>query len=265
MAISPADALAAVERSPAAFTVHDRGAWVGAFTVDVAVEDPVGSQPHRGTAALTRFYDTFIGPRDITFHRDVDLVIGSTVIRDLELEVGMAAGLVMRIPAYLRYVVTDDRGVTKIAALQAFWELPAMVRQFLRGGPRAVPAGLRLSRDLLTNQGLVGTLGFLGGFRGAGTPGKRQFRQFLADAQAGDEVAVRRWLGRDARITCGDHTAMSSSELLSRLTGATPRKVIGSGYSLVAGIDRSGGRDIMIADIEVKPFAIRQVRYFSEA
>ncbi|MEO3759487.1 ketosteroid isomerase family protein [Mycobacterium sp. B14F4] len=265
MAISPADAIAAVERSPAAVTVHDRDAWVGAFTVDGVVEDPVGSQPHRGTAALTRFYDTFIGPRDITFHRDVDLVVGSKVIRDLELEVGMAYGLTMHIPAYLRYTVAGDGGDLKIADLQAFWELPAMVGQFVRSGLRSVPAGLQLSRGLLVNQGLLGALGFLGGFRGAGSPGKRHFRQFLADARAGDEVAMRRWLGKDARITAGEHAAMNIADLLARLAGARPRKVIGSGYSLVAGIDRSGGRDILIADVAVKPFAIRQIRYFSEA
>ena len=265
MAISPADAIAAVERSPAAVSVHDRDAWVGAFTDDGVVEDPVGSRPHRGRTQLTRFYDTFIGPRDIVFHRDVDLVIGSTVIRDLQLEVAMAAGLVLRIPAYLRYVVSDDRGDPKIEAVQAFWELPAMMLQFLRSGPRSVPAGVQMARGLITNQGLPGTLGFLGGFRGAGAPGKRHFRQFLADAQVGDEVAMRRWLGKGARITAGDRTAMTSAELLSRLAGARPRKVIGSGYSLVAGIDRDGGRDILIADVTAKPFAIRRIRYFCES
>jgi SnoaL-like domain len=263
MAISPADVLAAVERSPAAFRIHDRDAWVGVFTADGVVEDPVGSHPHRGKTAITRFYDTFIGPRDITFHRDVDVVVGSTVIRDLELEVGMSAGLTMRIPAYLRYNVEHDRGELKIAELYAFWELPAMVGQFLRKGPRSVPAGLQLTRNLLTNQGVVGALGFVGGLRGAGSHGKRQFREFLAAAQAGDEVGTRRWLGRGARITAGDHTPMSTADLLSRLTGARPRKVLGSGYSLVAGIDRSGGRDVVIADVTTKPFAIRRIRYFS--
>lgn len=263
MAISPADALAAVERSPAAFTIHDRDAWVGAFTFDGVVEDPVGSQPHHGRTALARFYDTFIGPREITFHRDVDIVVGSTVIRDLQLEVAMSAGVTMRIPAYLRYDLAGDGGELKIAELHAFWELPSMVGQFARNGVRSVPAGLQLSKGLLTNQGLVGALGFLGGFRGAGPHGKRRFREFLSDARAGDEVAMRRWLGKGTRITAGDHTPMSSADLLSRLTGSRPRKVIGSGYSLVAGIDRTGGRDVLIAEVAAKPFAISQIRYFA--
>jgi hypothetical protein len=35
--------LAAVERSPQAAAAHDRTGWVGLFTVDGRVEDPVGS------------------------------------------------------------------------------------------------------------------------------------------------------------------------------------------------------------------------------
>ena len=107
-----AELLAAVERSPAAVGAHDRRAWVGLFTPGGQVEDPVGSRPHRGRRAIERFYDTFIGPRDITFHRDADVVVGNTVVRDLELEVTMADSLVMRIPTYLRYDVesTSDDG-----------------------------------------------------------------------------------------------------------------------------------------------------------
>ena len=76
-----------------------------------------------------------------------------------------------------------------------------MVGQFLRGGARRRAPGVQLSKLLLTNQGVTGAMGFLGGFRGTGPAGKRQFREFLADARAGDEVAVRRWLGKGARMT----------------------------------------------------------------
>ncbi|MDA4107612.1 nuclear transport factor 2 family protein [Mycolicibacterium holsaticum] len=265
MAISRADVLVAVERSPAAFGVHDRDAWIDAFTFDGRVEDPVGSHPHRGRTAIASFYDTFIGPRDITFHRDVDIVVGATVIRDLELEVGMGAGLTMRIPAYLRYDVADHQGELKIAALYAFWELPAMVAQFLRGGLKSVPPGLRLSKGLLLNQGLIGTLGFLSGFRGPGPQGKRRFGEFLADARAGDEVAVRRWLGKGTRITRGDDEPMGSAELLSRLAGAQQRKVIAAGYSLAVGVDCDGRRDVLMAEVATGSFAINRIRYFSDA
>ena len=81
--------LAAVERSPQAAAARDRAAWVGLFTADGRIEDPVGSRPHVGHAQIGRFYDTFIGPRDIEFHRDLDIVSVPVVLRDLELEVAM--------------------------------------------------------------------------------------------------------------------------------------------------------------------------------
>lgn len=95
--------LAAVERSPQAAAEHDRAAWVALFTPDGRIEDPVGSRPHLGRTQIGRFYDTFIAPRDIRFHRDLDIVFGTTVLRDLELEVAMGPAVTMYIPAFLRY------------------------------------------------------------------------------------------------------------------------------------------------------------------
>jgi hypothetical protein len=265
MAFTRAELLAAVEREPAAAAVHDREAWVGLFTANGRVDDPVGSRPHRGRRQIARFYDTFIGPRDITFHRDVDVVVGVTVIRDLELALTMTAGLTMRIPAYLRYDLQPVGDALKIARLQAFWELPTMVGQFLRNGARAVPAGTQLTLSLVRNQGLAGAAGFLGGFRGVGSAGKRQFERFLDDARAGDEVAVRRRLAKGAAVTTGDDGALSTSTLLNRLAAAHWRKPIAAGRSLVVGVEREGRRDVLIADVNPKPFTVNRIRYFTEA
>jgi hypothetical protein len=265
MAFTRADMLATAERSPAAATAHDRDGWVGLFTADGSVEDPVGSRPHLGTAAIERFYDTFIGPRDITFHRDVDIVVGTTVIRDLELEVKMASTLTMRIPAYLRYDVEGHDGGLNIAALQAFWELPAMVGQFLRSGVRAVPAGAELSRALLTNQGLAGTLGFLSGFSGMGSGGKGLFARFLDDACGGDEVGMRRGLAGHVDITSGDDLQLSAADLLRHLSGARWRKLIGSGRAVAAATERAGHRSVIFAEVGADPVALKRIRVFSEA
>ncbi len=83
------------------------------------------------------FYDTFIGPRDIKFHRDLDIVFGTVVLRDLELEVAMGASVTMRIPAFLRYDLREANGEWRIAGLRAYWELPAMIGQFVRSGSGA--------------------------------------------------------------------------------------------------------------------------------
>ena len=139
--------LAAVERSPQAAAAHDRTGWVGLFTVDGRVEDPVGSRPHAGPVEIGRFYDTFIGPRDIAFHRDLDIVRGSSVIRDLDLEVAMGSAVTMTIPAFLRYDLREVDGEWKVVTLRAYWELPAMVlavpaqRGIRRAGHRSTLAG----------------------------------------------------------------------------------------------------------------------------
>jgi Nuclear transport factor 2 (NTF2) domain len=262
MPITRADALAAVEQSPVAASAHDRSGWIGLFTSDGRVEDPVGSRPHRGRDAIGRFFDTFIGPRDVAFLSEVDIVSGATVIRDGVLEATLGS-IVLRVPIYIRYDLREAGRELKIAALSAFWELPSMVGQFLRGGIKGVPASLQLSRGLLTNQGLAGTLGFLSGFRGTGAKGKRQFHRFLDDAVAGDEVAMRRWLGKGASITLGDDAPLSTSDLLSRLARTRPRKLIASGYNIVVGLERDDGRDVLTAEV-AKPFAIKRIRYFSE-
>ena len=264
MTFTRADLLATAQRSPAAAGARDKKAWVGLFTSNGRVEDPVGSTPHQGVAAIGAFYDTFIGPRDIRYHPDVDLVVGSTVIRDGELEVTMASTLTLRVPVYIRYDLTDEGGALKIAALSAFWELPAMVGQFLRGGVRAMPAGLQLSMLLLRNQGLVGALGFVGGFRGIGSGAKGVVARFLDSACAGDEVGMRRRLAGKVHISSGDAVPLSAADLLKHLSGARWRKLIGSGHAVVAATERAGQRSVIFAEVGSEPVAITRIRVFSE-
>ncbi|VEG55561.1 nuclear transport factor 2 [Mycolicibacterium aurum] len=247
MPFTQADVLSAAQRSLAAAEAHDREGWVGLFTADGRVEDPVGSAPHRGHVAIGHFYDTFIGPRTIAHHPDNDIVVGTIVVRDLELEIEMASSVTMRVPVYIRY---DLRGKDelRIAALSAYWELPAMMGQFVRGGLGAVPAGISLGRNMFGNLGLSGTLGFVSGFRGLGVGGKALFARFLDDACGGDEVGMRR-LVSDTPVTVGDTEAVTSSELVKHLSGGSWSKLIGSGRSVAARVDRDGRSTVLVGEI----------------
>lgn len=258
------DLLSAVERSPQLVAEHDRAGWVALYTPDAEIEDPVGSRPHRGPVQIDRFYATFIAPRDITFQVHHDVVVDQTVIRDVDLAVRMTGGVTMQIPAVLRYDLVAAGPDLKIARLQAFWELPGMVGQFLRSGPRAVPAGGALSVALLRNQGLGGAAGFLSGLRTAGAAARRQVESVVHDAAAGDEVAVRRRLGRGARLTIGENRALSGSELLGVLAGARCDKLIAAGRHVVATVESAGGEHaVVITDVERRPFAITRLRVFA--
>ncbi len=258
--------LAAVERSPQAAAAHDRSGWVALFTADGRIEDPVGSRPHVGHAEIGRFYDTFIGPRDITFHRDLDIVSGTVVLRDLGLEVAMGSAVTMHIPAFLRYDLREDlresNGQWRIAELRAYWELPAMMLQFLRTGSGAVSPALQLSRGLLGNQGLRGTAGFMAGFRRAGARQKKLVGTFLGAAARGDTAAATRSLSESAALTLGDGGPLDGTGLVERLHGARSTKTISAGPTVTVSVDSAHGRGILFADVGLRGDMIDRIRYF---
>ncbi|MEB3021948.1 nuclear transport factor 2 family protein [[Mycobacterium] crassicus] len=254
--------LATVERSPAAAAAHDRAGWVGLFAPDGRVEDPVGSRPHVGPEQIGRFYDTFIGPRDITFHRDLDIVRDTTVVRDLLLEVAMGSAVTMHIPAILRYDLRESAGQWQLLRLRAYWELPAMMRKFLGNGVSAMPAGLGLARALLGNQGLAGTAGFASGFRRPAGRGKRPVRTFLAAIASADSVAAQTLLSPGATVTFGDDTSADLAELSTQLAGARPVKVLAAGSTVAVSLASSRQRGVLFADVAGRDGTIATVRYF---
>ncbi len=263
MAFTRVDLLSAAQQSLAAAGAHDRGGWIGLFTDSGRVEDPVGSQPHRGHEAIGRFYDTFIGPRIITFRPHGDIVVDTTVIRDVELEIAMASTLTMRVPTFIRYDLQDTAQGLRISALSAYWELPAMLGQFARGGLGAVPSGIALGRAMLTHQGLRGGLGFVSGFRGIASGGKGTLARLLDHACSGDEVGIRR-LAADISITRGDTTVMTRSDLVKQLTGGTWDKLIRSGTSVSARVERSGMRGVLIGETGATRAGLSRLRLFGE-
>jgi Nuclear transport factor 2 (NTF2) domain len=254
--------LAAVERSPRAAGAHDRAGWVGLFTADGRIEDPVGSRPHVGHRQIGHFYDTFIGPRDIKFHRDLDIVFGTVVLRDLELEVAMGSAVTMYIPAFLRYDLREANGQWQIAELRAYWELPAMMLQFLRTGSRAASPALQLSRGLLANQGLRGTAGFMAGFRRVGARHKKLVETFVGDVARGDEFAALGALSSTAPITLGDDDPLDIAELVEQLDGVRWTKINSAGPTVAVSLNSAHGRGIMFADVSWRGNAIDRIRYF---
>jgi hypothetical protein len=166
----------------------------------------VGSRPHVGRSQIERFYDTFIGPREITFHRDLDIVGGTSVIRDLTLEVGMGSGVRLMNPVFLRYDLHQAGGDWRITRLRAYWELSTLLGQFIRHGVRSLPASLALATGLLRNQGLRGTTGFLSGLPGAGRRGKHLVEDALSAGQLAEHVPECKW---DKVIAAGNTVAVA--------------------------------------------------------
>lgn len=253
--------LAAVERSPHAAGAHDRAGWVGLFTPDGRIEDPVGSRPQVGHGQIGRFYDTFIGPRDIIFRRDLDVVRDRVVLRDLELGVAMGS-VTMTIPAFLRYDLREVDGDWKIAELRAYWDLPAMMLQFLRNGASAVPAALQLSYGLLRNQRLLGTAGFAAAFRRPGLHPRRLLARFLSAVAQDDKAAATRALSSAAAVAIGDDEVADLGEVSDRLHGAGWTKMIAAGSTIAVSLSAAQGRGVMFADLSRCGREISRIRYF---
>jgi len=178
--------IAFVDGSPEAVMRHDRAGWIALFADDCLVEDPVGSRPHHAgdRAVIGRFYDTFIAPNQIVFHRGRDYIDGLDVLRDLSLEIRMAPGVAIRVPMFLVYELADESGALRIKRLAAHWELPAMVLALLRCGIRGVRPALALGVRMLRLQGVSGTLGFLRAWSSVGAAGKKAVLQSLRDDAA---------------------------------------------------------------------------------
>lgn len=263
MAAVDAELLAAVERSPAATDIHDRSAWLGLFTPDARVEDPYGSRPHVGADEIGRFYDTFIGPRRIVWHRDIDLTAGATVVRDLVLEIDMAPGVTLDVPMHLRYDLRPSGADWDVERLRAHWELPTMVGQMLRSGARSVPVSIRLGGELLRNQGVGGTAGFVSGFRRPGRRQKRCVQAFLDAATSGDEGAAHRALTGAATVTRGDGEPLTVGDFVERIHGGRWFKMIAAGDTVSASVATPTGRGVVFCSIPRAARRIGRLRYFA--
>lgn len=197
-----AELLAVVQESPTAVAAHDKAAWLSLFAPNAVVNDPVGSAPHVGEEAISRFYDMFIAPNDISFDAGADVVCQMTVIRDLTIHTAMAPGVLMHIPAHLRYELELIDGVPRIRGLYAHWELIAMIGQLLGTGIRGARVGAAMAPRMLRTLGISGIVGFASGLRSVGSAPKRRVAQQAAAQgfRVGKVIAA----GREVTVSVSD-------------------------------------------------------------
>lgn len=240
--------LAAVLASPRAVAAHDKAAWVGLFAADAEVNDPVGSRPHVGPAAIACFYDTFIAPNGIAFDVERDVVGGRSVVRDLHIATTMSTGATVRVPMHLRYDLADIDGTWKIVRLAAHWEFTAMVaRLLLRTGLPGVAASLKLGPQLVTNQGLSGTAGLLRAVRSVGRPGKHATAELFAAAAIGDTARLRALL-TDATLHLPTGAPLSIEDFAARTRTIRWHTLIAAGRTVSASIEIDGTGGVAFVD-----------------
>ncbi|KAA1432908.1 nuclear transport factor 2 family protein [Mycolicibacter arupensis] len=243
---SPGALLEAAEQSPKAVAVHDKAAWVGLFAADGQVNDPVGSTPHIGAAAIGRFFDTFIAPNTIEFDVDNDVVAGMSVLRDLTVHTTMSTGVTMHIPMHLRYDMVSEgpEGSLKIQRLFAHWELQKMVGQLLGSGGRGLLASIILGPQLLRHQGLSGCAGFMRGLSGVRKRGKQRVLELVAALGRSDSAAVASLLTPTATLSPDGVTEIAVAEFVSTARHLEVEKLIAAGRTVTATVRLDGKRGV---------------------
>ena len=236
--------LAAVEQSPRLVALHQREAWCGLYAQDGAINDPVGSAPHLGHAAIGRFYDTFIAPNHIRFHVEHDVAWGNTVVRDLIVETRMLGGIQMLVPMHLRYELVEEGGALKIQRLGAHWELPAMIRQLLGKGLGGLRVSMALGARMVRCLGLGGVLGFVRGFAGVGSAGKRTAHAFFEAAEDGKTEVAAALLAPGCRLESPYGTELTTEVFLAGLGDVRIGKMLASGPVVSVTLFTAAGRGV---------------------
>lgn len=208
---------------------HDRPAWVGLLAEDAVVNDPVGSTPHTGRAAIERFYDTFIAPNPITFDIAHDFAGPATILRDLTIRITMPTGAAVHVPMHLRYELVEVAGELRIGHLAAHWELPAMMGRLLRTGVAGWAAGAKLGLLLLRNQGFAGPVGMGRAYRSVSRTGTRRAVELLTAAGRGNANTVTESAGGRGSVLLWSGDRISPAEFAARARGWRRGKTITAG------------------------------------
>ncbi|HZB71581.1 MAG TPA: nuclear transport factor 2 family protein [Acidimicrobiales bacterium] len=123
--MSDPDIAGTIERYQSTFSADDRDGWLALFTDDAVLEDPVGSAPHEGRAAIAAFWDA-VHAR--TERGTVRMTQGPAVCG---LEAAWAFELDVTVKGRRSLVGIIDHGTFaadgRIRRIRAFWS-PATVR-----------------------------------------------------------------------------------------------------------------------------------------
>ena len=114
-----ADVKALLDRYCRAMSDKDREAWLDCFADDAVQEDPVGSPPNIGRAAIGGFFDA--NPVQVYIYQTQDpLVLGNEVLAFFAVDADMD-GTQMHLPRIVDHIVLDDDG-TRFQRLRAFFD-----------------------------------------------------------------------------------------------------------------------------------------------
>lgn len=117
----------------------DKAAWLALYRDDAILKDPVGISPldpsglgHHGKAAIEKFWDTIIGPSNITLTAGLRCPSGNySCAVPMRAENNLGNGIMTCIDMIAVYEV-DDEGL--IISMSAYWDWNMMQEQLAKLG-----------------------------------------------------------------------------------------------------------------------------------
>ena len=108
----------------------DREGWLALMADDVCIEDPIGEAPTnptgngvRGKEAVREFYDTNIGPNQLTVETHESRTAGNESAHVLTLRTRFPNGMTAIVRGLFTYLVND---AGKLTNLRGYWEMDDM-------------------------------------------------------------------------------------------------------------------------------------------
>ena len=269
-----------VKRSPELVERHDREGWLGLFSSSAVVEDPVGAgwnckgrDWRGGCDALGRFYDIFIGPNDIKFTVNQDIVTENEVVRDVLIHTRLPNGAVSEVSAYLIYRGVEEGREVKLAGLQAHWDFRGNALRLLRNnGMKGIVASTRQFWSMLGIQGLKRVVEYMGAlYKGIFKKGMAAVNSFAAAVNAGDEARLARLFEDNAPIEFPAGKKMPASDFLKNVGKGLRLEVSGlrsAGWYTSCVFDAQGGgvgrRGVAFFQFSPRTKKITSARFFGE-
>ena len=107
-----------------AFTAGDRNAWVGLFTDDATVEDPIGTPVHRGKVEIGAFFETTQSLADSIELRSLGVTAVCGDQAAFAMEIRPVIGGTTYVMEAIDVMTFADDG--RISSQRAFWQQDKM-------------------------------------------------------------------------------------------------------------------------------------------
>ena len=116
----------AAQQSVAAVMAGDKDTWLGLFAPDAIVQDPIGpsffdesGEGHRGTDAISAFWDQAIGPNSIDFRIRESYACGEECANLFTIITTLPTGDKVTVEGVATYKVNSEG---RLEWLRAFWQ-----------------------------------------------------------------------------------------------------------------------------------------------